>query len=86
MKRGFIFLLCVVSFQLIFADKIKGIVIDINSRLPIPFSTITYTDSEVLKGVVCDVNGRFEIPHSNAITILKVSCLGYGEKNSKFTG
>lgn len=83
-NRGSFFYSCILLlFPLLVLFKaataqtsIKGIIIQKDTKLPIPFATVIYQKQSQQKGVISDVNGRFEIKESG-INSLTVSCMGY---------
>ncbi len=76
-SRIIILFVLLVSFKAAIGQtNLKGIVIQKDTKLPIPFATIIYQKLSQQKGVISDVNGRFEIKESG-INSLTVSCMGY---------
>ncbi|MGE0077100.1 MAG: DUF5686 family protein [Bacteroidales bacterium] len=57
-------------------DTVKGVVVEKETKLPIPFAAVIYQSQSLLKGVISDVNGRFEILDSD-VTSINVSCVGF---------
>lgn len=60
----------------LFSQKMQGVVIEKDSRLPVPFATVIYKINETQKGIITDVQGRFELTDLR-ISAIEVSSLGY---------
>ncbi|WP_439183662.1 DUF5686 family protein [Carboxylicivirga taeanensis] len=72
----FVYLLIYCPFALN-AQVYKGMVADAESREPIAFVNIVYSQGA---GAVTDIDGRFEIRTEAQVNELRVSCLGYESK------
>jgi len=79
-KRKIIITVLYISLLLfgneVFAGVIRGIVVEKETQLPIPFASVAYYNKNTLQGVISDVNGKFEIDVPN-IQSLTVSSVGY---------
>ena len=59
---------------------LKGIVIDKQSKRPLPFVNIIYSKSKNL-GTTSDLDGRFSINYQEEIKFIELSFIGYKKKN-----
>lgn len=66
--------LCLISAYIINAQSISGIVIDPDSKKPVPYATISVLNTK--KGVTSDFNGKFQI-EARINDTLFISCIGY---------
>lgn len=65
-------------------SSVKGLIIEKETKLPIPFAAVIYQNRSFQEGVISDVNGRFEIPDSG-LTQITVSCVGYKPQRVNLT-
>ncbi len=56
--------------------KIKGQIIEKDTKFPLPFASVVYQTDKSQNGVISDLNGIFEINDIN-VTAIKVSFMGY---------
>ncbi|MEZ5197174.1 MAG: DUF5686 family protein [Bacteroidales bacterium] len=61
--------------------KIMGVVMDAETREPIPFASIYFKGTTI--GVTSDFNGAFSIESKHPSDTLVASCMGYGPQNIK---
>ena len=74
------FLFFVVSHGFLFAEGVKGIVMDSDS-IPIEFANITaFVCDSVVGGGVTDSNGEFRIEVGSDCNRIRVSFIGYDDK------
>jgi hypothetical protein len=59
-------------------QAIKGLVLDIQTKKPLPFVNITYNSSN--QGFTSDIDGKFSIKDLSKIEFLKLSYVGYASK------
>lgn len=71
-----------ISVSLYSQSRIKGKIIEADSKLPIPFATVVYEKNAQQKGAVTDVFGIFEINDVD-IKYVTVSCIGYKTRKIK---
>jgi iron complex outermembrane receptor protein len=62
-------------------SQVKGIVIDISNRSPLPFAIIKYGENKV---TLSNEEGRFEIPDATFPLVLQISFLGYEQIEKEF--
>lgn len=72
---SFLFFL-LISSAIYSQNYIKGVIVEKDTKLPIPFAAVIYQSQSLQKGVISDVNGRFEIQEAD-VTSINVSCVGY---------
>jgi hypothetical protein len=65
--------------------QLKGMIIDKNSKLPIPFASVVYQKQSKQKCLISDVYGKFEIDETN-VNCIAVSCLGYKQEKIQISG
>lgn len=86
MKNTF-FLFLLFPFLSISQTQIQGIVLDLKTKQPLPFATIT-TSSNF--GTLTDIDGKFNIKSNKTVTQISISYVGYETllfpitKNEKF--
>ncbi|MDR0232153.1 MAG: DUF5686 and carboxypeptidase regulatory-like domain-containing protein [Dysgonamonadaceae bacterium] len=78
LKRTLIFIVLLL-LSLPLQAQIQGIVIEKDTRLPIPFVSISYMLDGRTKVVIANKQGKFTIDDSNVET-LQITCLGYTPK------
>ncbi|MBT3210355.1 MAG: TonB-dependent receptor [Bacteroidetes bacterium] len=79
-KSKFIYLIfaCLSSFPLLAQQTVRGVIIDLDSKVAIPFATIQLLDSSHAIGTVCDESGKFRIENVPiGRQSFAVSCMGY---------
>ncbi|HRW62727.1 MAG TPA: DUF5686 family protein [Bacteroidales bacterium] len=76
MRGLLLFALAIIApLNQLFAQEIKGKIIDSDTKKPLPFVNIVYHDSGL--GTSSNIDGEFSIPESKSIKNLQISYLGY---------
>ena len=75
MKKLLTLLVLFVSVQQIYAQKIRGQVVDLESKTPLWGASVSIIGSP--SGTVSDANGYFSISSSSQKNVLKISFVGY---------
>ncbi len=80
-KNPILILFFVITANFLFSQtKVSGIVVD-KSNQPVPFANITFKDSNI--GVISNEEGSFYIESPNNYSTLKVSSVGFSDKEIK---
>jgi iron complex outermembrane receptor protein len=75
MKKLLTLLILLVSVQQIYAQKIRGQVVDLESKTPLWGASVSVIGSP--NGTISDANGYFSISSSSQKNMLKISFVGY---------